>query len=31
MTGEEVRSELDVSWLVDTVDVTETGSDGEDD
>jgi len=29
VTGEEVRSELDVSWLVDTVDVTETGSDGE--
>lgn len=26
---EELRVELDVSWLVDTVDVTEAGSDGE--
>ena len=29
MSGKDVRSELDVSWLVDTVDVSETGSDGE--
>lgn len=27
--AEELRLKLDIAWLVDTVDVTEAGSDGE--